>query len=38
MSLAGHTDDSPYRLFLDKCDAHKPWVLKDPRLWLTIHF
>lgn len=37
-SLYGKTDDGPYREFLDNCDEHRPWVWKDPRLWLTIHF
>src|SRR5713226_606371 len=34
----GTFDDSPYREFLAKCDEHRPWVWKDPRLWLTIYF
>jgi hypothetical protein len=37
-SLYGKIEDSPYRQFLAKCDEHRPWVWKDPRLWLTIHF
>jgi hypothetical protein len=24
--------------FIAKCDEHAPWVLKDPRLWVTIRF
>jgi len=31
-------DASPYKAFLDECDAHSPWLWKDPRLWLTIHY
>jgi hypothetical protein len=31
-------DDSPYREFLAACDAHAPWLWKEPRLWLTIRF
>lgn len=31
-------DVRPYREFLDACDAHRPWLWKDPRLWLTIRF
>jgi hypothetical protein len=37
-SLSGKIDDRPFRHFVDKCDAHGPWIWKDPRLWLTIHF
>jgi len=37
-SLYGRIDDSPYRRFVAKCDEHRPWIWKDPRLWLTIHF
>jgi hypothetical protein len=37
-SLHGTIDDSPYRDFLRKCDEHRPWIWKDPRLWLTMYF
>lgn len=37
-SLYGRINDDSYRRFLAKCDKHRPWVWKDPRLWLTIHF
>jgi hypothetical protein len=37
-SLYGKIDDAPYRRFLAKCDEHRPWMWKDPRLWLTFHF
>jgi hypothetical protein len=37
-SLDGTIDDRPYRQFLAKCDEHRPWTWKDPRLWLTIRF
>jgi hypothetical protein len=37
-SLYGRIDDRPYRAFLARCDQHHPWVWKDPRLWLTMHF
>jgi hypothetical protein len=37
-SLHGKVDGDPYRRFLDKCDAHGPWIWKDPRLWLTFHY
>lgn len=29
---------APFTDFLAECDRHKPWVWKDPRLWLTIRF
>ena len=29
---------SPYLAFLAKCNDHRPWLWKDPRLWLTIRF
>ena len=31
-------DPEPYKVFLDKCNANTPWLWKDPRLWLTIHY
>ena len=37
-ALAGKTGLDPYRSFIAKCDAHRPWIWKDPRLWLTIRF
>jgi len=37
-ALHGTIDDSPYRTFLRECGQHRPWVWKDPRLWLTIYF
>lgn len=37
-SLSGRIDNSRYRQFLTTCNEHRPWVWKDPRLWLTIHF
>ena len=30
-------DIEPFQRFLAECDAHKPWLWKDPRLWLAIH-
>jgi hypothetical protein len=27
-----------YRDFVAGCNAHEPWLWKDPRLWLTIRF
>ena len=37
-SVYDKVDKAPYRQFLLKCDDHKPWIWKDPRLWLTIPF
>lgn len=31
-------DGEEYRGFLAECDTHAPWLWKDPRLWLTIHY
>lgn len=31
-------DVSPYRAFVDECEAQRPWLWKDPRLAYTIHF
>jgi hypothetical protein len=31
-------DHAPFAAFLAECDRHKPWVWKDPRLWLSIRF
>ncbi|MEJ5349172.1 MAG: hypothetical protein WHS46_10860 [Desulfosoma sp.] len=28
----------PYRQFVETCNAHRPWLWKDPRLCYTIHF
>ena len=36
--LHGQIDLSAYRSFIDKCNQHRPWIWKDPRLWLTIRF
>lgn len=37
-ALHGKIDEGPYRQFLAKCDLHRPWVWKDPRLWITFHY
>jgi hypothetical protein len=37
-ALSGTIDDRPFREFLQKCDARRPWIWKDPRLWMTIYF
>jgi hypothetical protein len=37
-ALHTSNDGGPYREFVEKCAQHRPWVWKDPRLWLTIYF
>jgi hypothetical protein len=37
-SLCDKRPDGAYRAFIDKCNRHEPWIWKDPRLWMTIHF
>jgi hypothetical protein len=37
-ALAGVEDPAQYRALLTACDAHSPWIWKEPRLWLTIRF
>ena len=37
-SLSREIDPEPYRAFMRKCESHRPWVWKDPRLWMTIRF
>ncbi len=37
-ALADRVDPVPFADFARACDAHAPWVWKDPRLWLTIRF
>ena len=37
-SLQGKVDLTAYRIFLGQCEAHRPWVWKDPRFYLTIRF
>ena len=37
-SLGNTIDDRPFRQFLQTCSLHRPWIWKDPRLWLTIRF
>ena len=34
----GRIDDAPFQKFLEELDSHQPWIWKDPRLWLTIHY
>ena len=35
--IAGSIDSDPFRRFINECDAHSPWIWKDPRLSFTIH-
>ncbi len=28
----------PFKSFIEKCEQSKPWVWKDPRLWVTVSF
>jgi hypothetical protein len=37
-SLNGVEDPGEYRSHIARCEAHAPWLWKDPRLWLTIRF
>ena len=36
--LAKSTDTEKYQPFTDKLNAHQPWVIKDPKLWVSIGF
>jgi hypothetical protein len=31
-------EPTDYQQFIESCDEHRPWIWKDPRLWLTIRF
>jgi hypothetical protein len=37
-ALRGHVDEGPFKSFVETCQQHRPWIWKDPRLWLTIRF
>jgi hypothetical protein len=37
-SIPAEAGSEPYRMFLEKCAAHRPWIWKDPRLWLTVRY
>jgi len=37
-ALSRTVDKQPFREFLEQCNQHRPWIWKDPRLWLTIRF
>ncbi len=36
--LLGKVDDGLFRTLITECGQHRPWLWKDPRLWLTIRF
>jgi len=36
--IAESIDSEPFCRFVNECNAHSPWVWKDPRLSFTIHF
>ena len=35
---ADELDHQPFIKFLQQSEQHQPWILKDPRFWLTIRF
>jgi hypothetical protein len=37
-ALEGRIDVDGYKQFIRNCDAHRPWIWKDPRLYLTMRF
>lgn len=37
-SFKSNGAEDSYRAFVNRCNEHRPWVWKDPRLWLTIRF
>lgn len=37
-SLSRKVDLSEFQAFVEKCNQHDPWIWKDPRLWMTVHF
>lgn len=37
-NLRATVDPAPFRQFIAECDAHQPWIWKDPRLWLTMRY
>ena len=37
-ALYGRIDDSEFRAFIAHCDNNQPWLWKDPRLSITMHF
>lgn len=37
-ALYGNIDERAFRAFVTRCESHRPWIWKDPRLAVTIHF
>lgn len=37
-SSFGSLDHETYGQFYTECERHRPWIWKDPRLWLTIRY
>lgn len=37
-ALWSNIDRAPFERLLADCEQHRPWVWKDPRLWLSIRF
>jgi hypothetical protein len=37
-SIYGKVEGTPYRQFIESCNPHRPWIWKDPRLWITFRF
>jgi hypothetical protein len=37
-ALYGRIDERDFRAFVARCDTQQPWIWKDPRLAVTIHF
>lgn len=37
-NIFSEIDTSQYNQFIEECNAHSPWIWKDPRLFLTIGF
>ena len=38
INMRDSIDPTPFSSFIDTCNEHQPWLWKDPRLWLTIHY
>jgi len=36
--LRDTVDPAPFKQFIAECNAHGPWIWKDPRLWLTMRY
>lgn len=38
INATAELDATSYKAFLEHCNAHSPWLWKDPRLWMTIPY